>query len=117
MFVQFTILAVAMRVLPQVRVRWHAFAAGTLVSLALFDLALYAFGLYTSMVQLDEPVAVVYGSLAAMPLFLLWVYWAWLSVLIGIEVAAVVQDHDRVYALERAAWDARLSPDAQTGQK
>ena len=37
----------------------------------------------------------IYGSFAALPLFLLWVQWSWSIMLIGCELAFAIQNHER----------------------
>ncbi|MFO7821236.1 MAG: YihY/virulence factor BrkB family protein [Lentisphaeria bacterium] len=50
----------------------------------------------------------VYGTFAAIPLFLFWVYLSWVIVLFGAEIAFAVQNH-RTYAQEQAAKDATFA--------
>ncbi len=61
----------------------HAAAGGAVASL-LFELGKWAFTYY---VTHFHTYATVYGAVAAVPLFLLWIYWCWLIVLIGAEFA------------------------------
>lgn len=50
----------------------------------------------------------IYGTFAAIPFFLFWVYLSWVIVLFGAEVAFAVQNH-RTYAQEQAAKDATFA--------
>ena len=50
----------------------------------------------------------IYGTFAAIPFFLFWVYLSWVIVLFGAEVVFAVQNH-RTYAQEQAAQDATFA--------
>ncbi len=79
--VTFTFLYVAV---PNCKVRfWHGFV-GALVSAILFELAKLSFRYYLSSYDTYE---LLYGAFATVPLFFLWVYWVWIIVLLGGEVA------------------------------
>jgi membrane protein len=82
-------LTVAFRLGPNVRVGWLAAVAGGLVGGVVGYAALQA------QVQAQVGVArynLLYSSLAALPLVLLWVYVSWLAVLFGAEIAALLND-------------------------
>lgn len=58
----------------------HAFAGGVLVAV-LFEASKQLFGSVMSLTDFE----VIYGTFAAVPLFLIWVYLAWTIVLFGAE--------------------------------
>lgn len=69
-------------VVPNRRVRIrHAFA-GALVAAVLFEAAKAGFALYIRMVP---GIEAIYGALATIPLFLIWLYVCWLIILLGAE--------------------------------
>lgn len=75
--------------LPNRRMRWKSVLAGTLVGLLLFEGTTRAFLWYLSTLA-DYPL--VYGPLAGLVVFLVWVYLIALDILLGGEVAGVVQE-------------------------
>src|SRR6476620_126810 len=65
-----------------------AIVAGALAAAAL-EAAKYGFGWYLAKVSTYE---VVYGALAALPIFLLWIYLCWIIILAGAAVSASIAD-------------------------
>ncbi len=43
----------------------------------------------------------IYGSFATVPLFLIWIYFGWLFVLLGAQVAYAIEKNDRYHLSER----------------
>ncbi|MDY6993496.1 MAG: virulence factor BrkB family protein [Pseudomonadota bacterium] len=78
--VAFTLIYVVIPNRP-VRLR-HSFIGGLLAAL-LFEIAKKAFAFYVTQFATYE---LVYGTLAAIPIFLLWIYVSWLIILLGAEV-------------------------------
>ncbi|HTT70332.1 MAG TPA: YhjD/YihY/BrkB family envelope integrity protein [Anaeromyxobacteraceae bacterium] len=83
---------------PATRVRFVPAAVGALAAGVSFEIAkaLYTFGL-TRFVRYSA----IYGSVAAVPIFLLWLYVSWTLVLYGARVSFVVQ-HARALLRGRA---------------
>jgi membrane protein len=67
---------------PNRRVPVRHALAGAVVAAALFELAKAGFALYVRMMPGFEAI---YGALATIPLFLIWLYVCWLVVLLGAE--------------------------------
>lgn len=78
----FTILYVA---LPNRRVKLRYAVLGAVVAAVMFELLKAGFGFYLANAGTFESV---YGSLAALPVFLIWMYLVWAVVLFGAIVAA-----------------------------
>lgn len=80
-------LAVLYQVVPNCRVRWRDAIIGAFVAAVLFEFARKGFALYVrSIANYRE----VYGALAAIPIFLIWVYMSWVIVLLGAILAAAL---------------------------
>jgi membrane protein len=94
---------------PSTRVSKRAALAGALVSASLWEIAKHAYAYYTShFVHYN----VIYGSLGAIPLFLVWVYMSWVILLFGARLTYAVQNAGSwgIAALPRAeAMRARLA--------
>lgn len=73
------------RLVPHRRVPWMHALAGGVVAAVLFEIAKEGFAIY---VRYAPVYSVVYGTFAAVPFFLLWLYLSWLIVLLGAEIAA-----------------------------
>ncbi len=84
---------------------WHALAGGFVAAL-LFEGLKRGFGLYLEHFPSYE---VVYGALAAVPVFLIWLYLAWTAALFGAEIAAAIP--------EWRAAQARGSVEANPGAR
>ena len=86
---QFVLLAWGMaalyRYVPNTRVHWsHAWVGGLFVSLG-FEVAKRVLVFYLGMVP---TYSVLYGAFATVPILLIWIYVAWVIVLLGAVIAA-----------------------------
>ena len=80
-------LALLYAMVPNRRVPWrHAFAGAFAAALA-FEGAKHGFAVYVKSVPTYE---FVYGTLAALPVFLIWIYICWLIVLTGAAITATL---------------------------
>lgn len=73
---------------PQTRVEWHYALYSAMVTSVLFNLARMGYSVYTKNVV---TYSVVYGSLGAIPIFLIWIYIIWLIILTGAAHTAALQ--------------------------
>jgi membrane protein len=84
------LLTLAYKLVParQVPLR-AAFISGLLAAVA-FEGAKFGFAFYITHVRTYQ---IVYGALAALPLFLIWIYVCWIILLVGAAVAATLAEH------------------------
>lgn len=71
------------------RIAWTHALAGAAVAAALFELLRWGFGLYLENFASYEAI---YGTLATIPIFLVWVFLCWAVILIGAEVTAALPE-------------------------
>lgn len=83
----FTLLFLA---IPNARVQLKDAAIGGLASALFFEIAKYVF----ARVMANASYEFIYGTFAAIPLFLLWVYTSWTIVLAGAEIAHASANYD-----------------------
>jgi membrane protein len=77
------------RLMPTRPVRIPDAIWGGLAAAFLFEIVKRIFGLYLQFVPTYQAL---YGALATIPIFLLWMYLAWVTALIGAEVAAALPE-------------------------
>ncbi len=78
-------LTLLYRLLPSASVRWRDALLGAALAASLFEFLRTALGLYVTSLPTYK---IVYGTFAALPLFLLWLFLGWMSVLLGALLAA-----------------------------
>jgi len=80
-------LTVMYQMIPNCRVGWRDAAVGALVAALLFELVRKGFVLYVHHVANYNAI---YGALASIPIFLIWVYLSWVIVLLGATLTAAL---------------------------
>lgn len=83
------VLLAIYKFIPHTRVHFGPAAWGAFVGALLVQIARPGFGLYVNNAIRYEKI---YGSLGAIPIFLLWLWLLWVLVLFGAEVAFTVQN-------------------------
>ncbi|HYD29456.1 MAG TPA: YihY family inner membrane protein [Azospirillaceae bacterium] len=76
-------------IIPNRMVRWQDAAVGGLVAALLLEVSKAGFGWYLTSFPAYQTI---YGALSTVPIFLLWLYIAWSTVLVGAEVAAALPE-------------------------
>ncbi len=82
---EFVALTLLYCLIPNCAVRWRDGALGALIATAAIEILKVGFTIYIGAMSYYQTV---YGTLAAIPIFLLWMYISWMGVLLGAEVAA-----------------------------
>src|SRR5437764_635475 len=72
-------------VIPNCAVRWRDGAVGAAVAAVAIEILKIGFAIYIGAIASYQTV---YGAIAAVPIFLLWMYVTWVAVLLGAVVAA-----------------------------
>jgi membrane protein len=80
----FTLLYVAV---PNRNVAWRDAFWGALAAAIAFEIAKRVFGLF---IRQFPTYAIIYGALAALPLFLVWIYVTWMITLVGAVLVAAL---------------------------
>jgi membrane protein len=93
-------LLLANKLLPATPVRWKAAALGAFLSALAFEAAKLLFHQYVVHVAFQR-YAGVYGAIGLLPILLIWIYYSWLVILLGAEVAHAVQRLHEVEGLDK----------------
>jgi len=110
-------LTLTYKLLPHAAVRWRAALFGGISAALGFAVVQWGFNLYVQKVFSGSAAAALYGSLALIPIFLLWIYLVWVIILGGAEVAYVAQNHRDLSAavLARRGRQPGHAPPAPSG--
>src|SRR5271166_528061 len=82
---EFIALTLLYCLIPNCAVRWRDGALGAAVATAAIEILKVGFSIYVGATSFYQTV---YGALAAIPIFLLWMYISWMAVLLGAVVTA-----------------------------
>ncbi len=83
-----TFFSIAYLIVPNTKVRLRNAAAGGLIAGLAWELAKWG---YAAFVARSVRYSAIYGSVAAIPIFLLWLYLSWAILLFGARLAFVFQ--------------------------
>lgn len=86
--------------LPACPVKWRSAAVGALVSTVLFEIAKAGFNAFVIGFAFER-YAGIYGAVAIVPLWLLWIYYSWLTFLLGVEVAHAYENVRLLQRIDR----------------
>ncbi len=98
--------------LPNTPVRARAALAGAAVNTVAFELAKLGFAAYVGSFAMDK-YAGIYGTVAIVPLSLVWIYWSWLMFLLGVEVTHIVQNYHLLESERRSVVSLRNEYEAR----
>jgi len=109
-------LSLMYKLMPHTAVRWRSALVGAVLAAIAFNLSKAGFNYYITVIYKASVSAQIYGSLALIPIFFLWVYLSWIIVLGGVELAYMVQHrHDLSRALLQRRGRRAGLPEAPTG--
>ena len=77
--------------IPNCKVRRSDAAIGALLGAVLFEVARWGFTLFVSNAQTYQQI---YGVLATIPIFLLWIYLSWVIAILGASIAASLSAYE-----------------------
>jgi membrane protein len=107
------LLYAVFRMLPSMSLRDRAAITGALTTGVLLSAAKVSFGLYTT--YLARSIHLLWGAVAFVPLLLIWVLVSWIIVLLGAEIAAVLDW--RLRELEHSFGQRRSMPPSVRGRR
>jgi membrane protein len=84
---EFVTLTLLYCLIPNCAVRWRDGALGAAIATVAIEILKIGFTIYISAASFYQTV---YGALAIIPIFLLWMYISWMAVLLGAVVAAAL---------------------------
>jgi len=87
------------KAIPNTEVKLRHAVIGALVATLFFELAKYGFALY---ILNFKSYQLIYGALATIPIFFVWVYVSWIVMLVGAVLAAVLHIDDRAKDLSQS---------------
>jgi membrane protein len=87
MLIELVAIAAIYKVVPHRTIQWRHAIAGALLATVAFEAVKWGLGLYLASFG---SYSKIYGTLAAVPIFLLWIYLSWVSVLLGASLASSV---------------------------
>lgn len=83
--IEITCVMLVYRVVPHLSVQWRHALAGALLATLILEAVKWGMGVYLGSFQSYQKL---YGTVAFVPILLLWIYLSWVSVLLGASLAA-----------------------------
>ena len=85
--IEFVCVVLIYRVVPHHTVKWRHAIPGALLAVVMLELVKWGMGLYLGSFQSYQKL---YGTVAFVPILLLWIYLSWVSVLLGASLASSI---------------------------
>jgi len=87
MLIELAAITTIFRVVPHRTVQWRHALAGAALAVVLSEIIKWGIGLYLGSF---DAYARIYGQIAFLPIFLLWVYLSWVAILLGASFASSI---------------------------
>jgi membrane protein len=84
------LLTLIYALVPVRRAPWRPALVGGVLAAIAFDVAKSGFAYY---IRFAPTYEVIYGTIAALPLFLVWVYLSWMIILVGAAISATLAEN------------------------
>ncbi|MDQ7012424.1 MAG: YhjD/YihY/BrkB family envelope integrity protein [Planctomycetota bacterium] len=107
--INFVLLFFVYMTVPNARVAFKSAAGGAILAATVWELGKWGF----QFVVMNSSAQTLYGALALVPLFLLWVYITWIIVLSGLQLSYMFQ-HFRAFAVEEETREGPILIDPLT---
>lgn len=101
--INFVLLFFVYMTVPNARVALKSAAGGAILAATVWEIGKWGF----QFVVMNSSAQTLYGALALVPLFLLWVYITWIIVLSGLQLSYMFQ-HFRAFAVEEETHDGPI---------
>lgn len=85
--IEFVCIVMIYRVVPHHTVKWRHAVPGALLAVVLLELVKWGLGVYLGNFQSYQRI---YGTLAILPILLLWIYLSWVAVLFGASLSSAI---------------------------
>jgi membrane protein len=85
--IEFVCIVLVYRVVPHHTVKLRHAVPGALLAVALLELVKWGLSLYLGSFQSYQRI---YGTVAFVPIFLLWIYLSWIAILLGASLASSI---------------------------
>lgn len=112
LFISFIAFSLLYLIIPSASVRIKSAAVGGFIAALLWEFSKNTFYLYINRIGI---VTSFYQSLAAIPLFLIWIYLTWFLILLGAEFAYVLQHNKMLLHLLKYKNKQKIYSDSFLG--
>lgn len=92
------------RIIPRARIKLRIVFFVSLVFGVLWEFAKVGLDKYVEVIFSRSPVHQLYGSMALVPIGMVWIYYSWIIVLMGAEFAYVLQNYEEVEVESKRMW-------------
>lgn len=92
------------RFVPKVRFRMGPVFISAFLAALFWEAAKLGLSSYVEIIFSQSPVKKLYGSLALVPIVMVWIYYSWLIVLLGAELLYVLHNLDKIHVEARRRW-------------